>query len=57
MAHWFHRNPLKATSPLKFEGLLKCAKGEKCKEIITYVRFTTIKLQSSLGGEEFGGYL
>ena len=37
MAHWFHRNPLKATTPLKFEGLLKCAKGDKCKEIITYV--------------------
>ncbi len=37
MAHWFHRNPLKATVPLKFEGLLKVAKGNKAKEIITYV--------------------
>jgi len=35
MAHWFHRNPLKATVPLKYEALLKVSKGDKNKEIIT----------------------
>ena len=28
MAHWFHRNPLKATVPLKYEGLLKTSSIE-----------------------------
>ena len=37
MAHWFHRNPLKATVLVKFEALQKSSKGDKCKEIITYV--------------------
>ena len=35
MTHWFHRNPLKATVPVKFDGLRKCGKGEKCSEIVT----------------------
>ncbi len=34
MAHWFHRNPLKATVALKFEGLKKSAKGDKCNEVL-----------------------
>lgn len=38
MAHWFHRNPLKATVALKFEGLLKVSKGDKSKEIITQLK-------------------
>ena len=36
MAHWFHRNPIKATQPLKFDSLKKCAKGSKCDELITW---------------------
>jgi hypothetical protein len=38
MTHWFHRNPLKATVPVKFDGLRKCGKGEKCNEIVTQLK-------------------
>lgn len=37
MSHWFHRNPLKATQPVKFEGLKKASKGGKGNEILTLV--------------------
>ncbi|XP_064402696.1 BRO1 domain-containing protein BROX-like [Halichondria panicea] len=38
MAHWFHRNPLKATVLVKFEALQKSSKGATCKEIITKLK-------------------
>ncbi|XP_003385070.1 PREDICTED: BRO1 domain-containing protein BROX-like [Amphimedon queenslandica] len=44
MAHWFHRNPIKATQPMKFDGLKKCAKGSKCDELITQLKVTRQRL-------------
>ena len=38
MSHWFHRNPLKATQPLKFEALKKASKAKEANELLTYVR-------------------
>ena len=41
MAHWFHRNPMKATSVVKF--VTPIAKGTEAKEICVYVMFKIIK--------------
>jgi hypothetical protein len=49
MAHWFHRNPLKATQPLKFEALKKAAKGDKCNELLTQLRASRQRLVEMYG--------
>ena len=50
MAHWFHRNPLKATVPQTFDSLRAAAKTSDANKTLTYVaiRFVAVLPWTSL---------
>lgn len=35
MAHWFHRNSIKSTNPIRFDELKKCATGSESNKIVS----------------------
>ncbi|EDO43006.1 predicted protein [Nematostella vectensis] len=48
MAHWFHRNPIKATAPVSFESLRSTVTNSAAGKIITDLKTNRAKLLSLL---------